>query len=109
MNLIETLQAGGAFASAEPQKHTLKLGKNKTAEVLLRELPDAEFRKKVAPPYNRSNLIAACVCDEEGASILSVEQAASLKVKVAVALEKLCWEANGSGDQAEADEQAGKS
>ena len=109
MNLIETLQSGGAFASTEAQKRQIKLAKNKTADVLVRELPDAEFRKKVGAPYDRSNLIAACVVGEDGKPLMSAEQAAQLKVSVARDLERICFEVNGAGDQAESDEQAGKS
>lgn len=107
--LLGALQSGGAFASTEAQTRQLKLGKDKTADVLVRELPDAEFRKKVGAPYDRSNLIAACVVDEAGNPVLTVEQAAALKVSVARDLERICFEVNGAGDAtSEADENAGK-
>lgn len=110
MNLIDTLKSGGAFASTETQKRKLKLANKKTADVFVRELPDAEFRQKVGAPYDRSNLIAACIVSEDGTPVLTVEDAAGLKVSVARDLERICFEVNGAGDvAAEADENAGKS
>lgn len=110
VSLLGALQTGGAFASTELQTRQLKLGKDKTADVLVRELPDAEFRKKVGAPYDRSNLIAACIVGEDGQPVLTVEQAAALKVSVARDLERICFEVNGAGEATEeADEKAGKS
>lgn len=94
MNLKDTLKSGGAFASTEVHKRTLKLPKKKTADVYVRELSDTDFRAKVGAPYDRSNLIAAAICDAEGNAIFTVEEAKALKVNIARDLEKLCFQVN---------------
>lgn len=108
LSLLDALQASGAFASSELQQRSVKLGKQ-SADVFVRELPDAEFRQKVGAPYNRANLIAACICDADGKPVMSAEQAAALKVNVARDLERICFEVNGAGEQSDSDERAGKS
>jgi hypothetical protein len=105
MNLKDTLQAGGAFASTEVHKRTLKLGKKKTADVYVRELSDTDFRAKVGAPYDRSNLIAAAICDAEGNPVLTIDEAKALKVSIARDLEKLCFQVN---NEEGTDDEAGK-
>lgn len=109
--LYGALQAAGAFASTELHKRSVPIGSG-SADVYIREFPDNEFRKTVGEGYDRANLIAAGVCDADGKTIFTSDQAAKLKPYIARELERLIMRLNGGGDieaQAEADDNAGKS
>lgn len=110
--LLESLSSVGAFASTELHKRSVPIGPKKKADVFVREIPDSEYRALIGANYDRSKLIAAGICDADGKPVMSAEQAATLKPRVAYDLEKLVMTVNASGDadaQTEQDEAAGKS
>lgn len=74
--------------------------------VLVAELPDAQFRKIIGRKegYDRAELIAAAIRDEDGSPLFTREVAGTLKPKVARDLEQLVMKSNGfDGDEAEAE------
>lgn len=98
------------FASAQPVERKLILtlddGSQVEQVIYIRELPAIEMRKQVLAEQSGdekrvtaalSALIARAVCDENGKSIITEDQAGKLKPVVAGDLKDLILEVNGLG------------
>lgn len=86
------------FAGQDVIRHEVELPTG-TAIVFVAELPDKQLRTIMGREggYDRAELIAKAIRDENGKTMLSQEQAGKLKPKVAFAFEKTILKANGLG------------
>lgn len=100
LTLLQSFEGLGMFASRDVRPDTIELPDGKTAQFFVRELPDAEFRK-LWREADRSTLIAATICDEDGKPVMTAKQAAQLKPLVAAELQKIAMKHSGFGDEAE--------
>lgn len=55
----------------------------------------------------RSHIIAACVCDANGAAVITSDEAGKLPNSLATALQAVCLEVNGMTDEAQAEAKNG--
>jgi len=99
VSILQSFTNLGMFASKDVHADTITLPNGAKAQFHVRELPDAEFRK-LWSEGDRAKLIAATICDENGASVMSVKQAAQLKPMVAAELQRVAMKHSGFGDEA---------
>lgn len=102
--VLQTFTSLGMFASKDVRADTITLPSGDKAQFHVRELPDAEFRR-LYQDGDRSKLIAATICDENGKPVMTAAQAAQLKPLVAAELQQVVMKHSGFGDKA-ADAQA---
>lgn len=100
LSLLQSFEGLGMFASRDVRSDTIELPDGKKAQFYVRELPDAEFRK-LWEEADRSKLIAATICDEDGKPVMNVTQAAQLKPLIAAKLQQVAMTHSGFGDEAE--------
>lgn len=72
-----------------------------------KQLPASEFRKLITQAGGDAaaaglQMIAACLCDADGASVLTIEDAARLTLSAEKALSEAAMEVNGLGKPAAA-------
>jgi len=99
LTLLQSFHGLGMFASRDVRQDTIELPDGKSAKFYVRELPDAEFRK-LWQDADRSKLIAATICDEDGKAVMSADQAAQLKPLVAAKLQQIAMKHSGFGEEA---------
>lgn len=82
-----SIYADGLFAGGEIFKRTVKLGDDQEYEMYFKQLPGIEFirYREVSQSENReerifgiANLIAASLCEPDGAKAMTPEKAATL-------------------------------
>ncbi len=99
LTLLQSFEGLGMFASRDVRADTIELPDGKKAQFYVRELPDAEFRK-LWQEADRSKLIAATICDEDGKAVMNTTQAAQLKPLIAAKLQQIAMKHSGFGDEA---------
>lgn len=103
--LLGKFQQAGGCVSELAKAVEFDLGGEKVI-VHIAELPDAQFRKIIGRKegYDRAELIATAIRDEDGSPVFTRELAGTLKPKVARDLEQLVMKANGfDGEEADAE------
>lgn len=97
VSILQALESAGAFAAQELHRDTVELSPGVTAEFFVRELPDTEFRR-IWADGDRAKLIAACIRDEDGKAVMTVEKAGTLKPTIAAEFQRIALKHSGFGD-----------
>jgi hypothetical protein len=104
LSILQQFTSAGMFAPKEVRRDTIELPNGTKAQFYVRAMPDTEFRS-IYDSQDRSRLIAATICDEDGKPVMTVKQAGELKPIVAKMLQDVSMKHSGFGGEAEAEQE----